>query len=548
MRFLIGKGKKSTAHGAGQFFDSAIILISYLIPVNLEAVQTAAKTPARVENRVPTWVMPAVTLAVILIDAALAALCFVMAFKLRDGNAVLSHPAWAWSKNFVPYSGVLFLAIPIRVAMLWYHGAFRFYGAFSYMQEAIKVFKAVLVGSLLIVAWAFLFRGGYSFRDFSYSRGIFVIDFALGLLIFTAFHLALRYAQTFVRERDINLAPTIVVGTNDVAKRTITELRRRRYLGYRLIGVIGTNGIDKNFVLENGEMLPVLGSVDDLADVVKKFRIQEVIITDDSIQSERLFEAMMAIGRSQRVEFRTAPSLFNLLPQKTSVEQIGVLPMVRLFTEPLSDAQRFVKRASDIVIAAIAIALTSPLWILFAIWIKRDSRGPIFFRQERVGMDGRIFLCLKFRTMSADADEEIHRETYRRNIAGLDETNAGDADKPFFGKVPNDDRVTSVGRWLRRSSLDELPQLINVLRGEMSVVGPRPPIPYEVREYDIWQRRRLDMKPGITGLWQVSGRNRLTFDEMVRIDLYYIENWSVWLDLKIILLTLPAVWRDDGGL
>ena len=492
--------------------------------------------------------MPAVTLAVILVDAALAALCFVMAFKLRDGNAVLSETAWAWSRNFVPYSGVLSLAIPIRVVMLWYHGAFRFYGAFSYMQEATKVLKAVLVGSLLIVAWAFLFRGGYSFRDFSYSRGIFVIDFALALLIFAAFHLALRYAQTFVRERDINLAPTIIVGTNDVAKRTITELQRRRYLGYRLIGVIGANGIDKNFVLDSGEMLPVLGSVDDLADVVKKFRVQEVIITDDSIESERLFEAMMAIGRSQRVEFRTAPSLFNLLPQKTSVEQIGVLPMVRLFTEPLSDAQRFVKRASDIVIAAIAIALTSPLWLLFAILIKRDSSGPVFFRQERVGMDGRIFLCLKFRTMRADADEEVHRETYRKNIAGLDEANAGDDEKPVFGKVPNDDRVTGVGRLLRRSSFDELPQLINVLRGEMSVVGPRPPIPYEGREYDIWQRRRLDMKPGITGLWQVSGRNRLTFDEMVRIDLYYIENWSVWLDLKIILLTLPAVWRDDGGL
>jgi exopolysaccharide biosynthesis polyprenyl glycosylphosphotransferase len=492
--------------------------------------------------------MPAVTVAVIAIDAVLAAACFAAAFKLRDGNQILSQTAWAWSQDFVPYSGVFFLAIPIRVVMLWYERAYRFYGAFSFIQEAIKVFKAVLVGSLLIVAWAFLFRGGYSFREFSYSRGIFVIDFALAFVLFTAFHLALRYAQTFVRERDINLAPTIVVGTNDVATRTITELQRRRYLGYRLIGVIDPQGGTEPLTTESGEAIQVLGGVDDLADVVRKFRIQEVIITDDSIKSERLFEAMMAIGRSRRVEFRTAPSLFDLLPQKTSVEQIGVLPMVRLFTEPLSDAQRFVKRASDIVIAGSAVAVTSPLWLLFAIFIKRDSTGPVFFRQERVGMDGRIFLCLKFRTMHADADESVHRETYSKNIAGRDEANAGDGDKPVFGKVPNDDRITKVGRWLRRSSLDELPQLINVLRGDMSVVGPRPPIPYEVREYDIWQRRRLDMKPGITGLWQVSGRNRLTFDEMVRIDLFYIENWSVLLDLKIILLTLPAVWRDDGGL
>ena len=162
-------------------------------------------------------------------------------------------------------------------------------------------------------------------------------------------------------------------------------------------------------------------------------------------------------------------------------------------------------------------------------------------------MDGRIFLCYKFRTMHADADDSVHREAYRKNIVGDDDANAGDGDLPVFGKVKNDDRVTSTGKWLRRSSLDELPQLFNVLKGDMSVVGPRPPIPYEVEGYELWHRKRLDMKPGITGLWQVSGRNRLTFDEMVRTDLYYIENWSLWLDLKIIFLTLPAVWRGDGA-
>ena len=162
-------------------------------------------------------------------------------------------------------------------------------------------------------------------------------------------------------------------------------------------------------------------------------------------------------------------------------------------------------------------------------------------------MDGRRFLCYKFRTMKTDAGEELHREAYQKNIEGLIEANAGDSEKPVFGKVKNDPRITSVGKFLRRTSLDELPQFLNVLRGEMSVVGARPPIPYEVEEYDIWHRKRLDMKPGITGLWQVSGRNRLTFEEMVKIDLFYIENWSLWLDLKIILLTLPAILRGDGA-
>ncbi|HEX8638605.1 MAG TPA: sugar transferase, partial [Pyrinomonadaceae bacterium] len=286
---------------------------------------------------------------------------------------------------------------------------------------------------------------------------------------------------------------------------------------------------------------------DDLPRLIRELEIQEVIITDDKIPSERFFEIMLEIGRRQKVEFRFAPSLFNVLPQKTSVEQIGVLPMVRLFREPLSDAERFVKRAFDIIISVVAIALLSPIWLIISILVKFDSPGAVFFRQERVGMDGRIFLCYKFRTMFSDADDRIHREAYRRNIEGAPNANAGDDGKPIFGKVKNDPRITKVGGWLRRSSLDELPQFLNVLRGEMSVVGARPPIPYEVEEYDLAHRRRLDMKPGITGLWQVSGRSRLSFEEMVRIDLYYIENWSLWLDLKIILLTLPAILRGEGA-
>ncbi|MGI8786648.1 MAG: sugar transferase, partial [Pyrinomonadaceae bacterium] len=294
--------------------------------------------------------------------------------------------------------------------------------------------------------------------------------------------------------------------------------------------------------------VPIVGTLDDLPDVIRELAIQEVIITDNTVPSEKLFEAMIRIGREQRVEFRLAPSLYNFLPQKTSVEQIGVLPMVRLFREPLSEAERFTKRAFDILISAAVLILVSPVLFLISLLIKFDSRGAILFRQERVGMDGRKFLCYKFRTMKSDADENLHREAYRKNIAGATgEANAGDAEKPVFGKVKNDPRITRVGRFLRRTSLDELPQFLNVLSGEMSVVGARPPIPYEVEDYDIRHRKRLDMKPGITGLWQVSGRNRLTFEEMVQIDLYYIENWSLWLDLKIILLTLPAVLRGDGA-
>jgi exopolysaccharide biosynthesis polyprenyl glycosylphosphotransferase len=489
--------------------------------------------------------MPLVKSLVLSADAVISAACFLMAFKLREGSAVFSSTAWAWSPEFVPYAGILYFAVPVRIAMLVYERVYQFQGAFSYTRETIKIFKAVAVGSLLIAGWAFLFRGGYAFREFSYSRGVFLIDFALALGCFLLFHLLLRFVQTRIRDAGINLIPTLIVGTNAEAVQTVRELKERRDLGYRVIGVVKSDASDPVDHPDLGAHM--IGSFDELPELIRDLEIQEVIITDNSISSDRLFEAMMQVGRRQRVEFRFAPTLFDLLPQKTSVEQIGVLPMVRLFREPLSDIQRFVKRASDILISGLAVIILSPLLLIISLMVKRSSRGPVMFRQERVGMDGRIFLCYKFRTMYADADEAVHREAYTKNIQGSPEANAGNAGDPIFGKVKDDTRVTPTGRWLRRSSLDELPQLLNVLKGDMSVVGPRPPIPYEVEDYEIWHRKRLDMKPGITGLWQVSGRSRLTFEEMVRTDLYYIENWSIWLDLKIIFLTLPAVVRGDGA-
>ena len=489
--------------------------------------------------------MPLVKTGVIAVDAILTVGCFIAAFTIREGADVLSETAWAWSREFVPYAGILYFAVVIRLVMLAYQRAYQFQGAFSYTREAIKIFKAVAVGSLLITGWAFFFRGGYAFRDFPYSRGVFLIDFGLALAAFGIAHLGLRFAQARIRGSGINLIPTLVVGTNAEAAQTVRELKDRRDLGYRVIGIIRNDDSTTREILDLGT--DVIGTFDDLAALIRELEIQEVIITDTTISSERLFDAMMQVGRKQRVEFRFAPTLFDLLPQKTSVEQIGVLPMVRLFREPLSDLERFVKRAFDILISGLALIILSPVWLVVSLMVKRDSSGPAMFKQERVGMDGRIFLCYKFRTMHAGSDDSVHREAYQRNIKGDADANAGDTTQPVFGKVRDDARVTRSGKFLRRSSLDELPQLFNVLKGDMSVVGPRPPIPYEVVAYELWHRKRLDVKPGITGLWQVSGRNRLTFEEMVRTDLYYIENWSLWLDLKIIFLTLPAIWRGDGA-
>lgn len=524
--------------------------------------QTDQQQLIKEQNRVPRWVMPLVKFGIICFDIFLAFACFAGAFVLRQNEPIFSETAIAWSKEFVPYAGVVYFIITIRVLMLAYQRIFRLHGAFSYIAEFIKVFKAVAVGSLLTIAFTFLFRGGFTFREFSYSRGVFILDFALALVAFSVFHIGLRYVQTIIRKRDINLIPTLIVGTNSEALQTIKELKERRDLGYRIVGVLATEDTEKNRedfkkLSENSVNsvadklfadVQIVGNLADLSDVIRKLEIQEVIITDTEVSSEKLFESMMNLGRERKVEFRLAPSLFNFLPQKTSVEQIGILPMVRLFREPLSDVERFIKRISDIFISSVAIVLLLPFWLIISILIKIDSNGAVFFKQERVGMDGRKFLCYKFRSMRSGVDDTIHRESYRKNIEGkTSEANAGDTEKPVFGKVKDDPRITKTGKFLRRSSLDETPQILNVLKGDMSVVGPRPPIPYEVEEYELWHRKRLDMKPGITGLWQVSGRNRLTFEEMVKIDLFYIENWSVWLDLKIILLTLPAILRGDGA-
>lgn len=507
----------------------------------MNAADKLAKTKVRSDFRaLPEWVMPLVIFIVFAVDAIIAASAFVFAFKVREGKPMLDGAVW--SDEFAPYGSVIVFSVVVSLALLVYMRVYRFFGAFSFMQEAVKIANAVVFASLLTIAWAFMFRGLFAFQEFSYSRGVFLLNFAFALIGLVAFHWLLRFFQIRFRNRGINLIPTIIVGTNSEAEQTVTELEQEKHLGYRVFGVVSSGEkMSGNFAV------PVLGDISDLDSIIREHGIREVIITDNSIESSTLFDAMMQLGRKQKVEFRFAPNILDLLPQKTSVEQIGVLPMVRLFREPLSDAQRFFKRASDLVIAIVAVVVTLPIWLIAAIAIKLDSRGNILFKQQRVGMDGRNFLCYKFRTMRADADESLHREAYQKNIEGESDANAGDEDRPVFGKVKDDPRITRFGKLLRQTSLDELPQLLNVIRGEMSIVGPRPPIPYEVEQYELWHRKRLDTKPGITGLWQVSGRNRLTFDEMVRADIYYIENWSLLLDAKILVLTLPAMFRGDGA-
>jgi exopolysaccharide biosynthesis polyprenyl glycosylphosphotransferase len=222
-------------------------------------------------------------------------------------------------------------------------------------------------------------------------------------------------------------------------------------------------------------------------------------------------------------------------------------PLIALTTPGLKGWQLLLKRVVDVTGSALGLVVAAPLIVLIAAAIKLDSAGPVFFRQERIGTGGRRFRVWKFRTMRHGAPDEAHRELIRKMFNGQ-EAEAGHGNgngKPVY-KLVNDDRVTRVGRWLRRTSLDEVPQLINVLHGEMSLVGPRPPLPYETDAYDHWQFERLKVSPGITGLWQVSGRNLLTYRQMCELDLEYVRRWSLWLDFKILVKTIPAVVFNSG--
>ena len=501
----------------------------------------------RVPARAPRWVVPLVKLTLAISDVALATLSFAAAFYVRHQEPLFAANAksfFDWSAAFAPYAVLLPFVIPIRLLLLRYYDLYRVRGEFSFVEDSSRVFKATAIGSLLIVAVAFMYRGGVAYRTFSYSRAIFVIDFLFAFAGIGLSRTIVRAAQIGIRRRGVNLIPTLIVGRGPEAALCIQEMRARPELGYRVIGLIENGHVASG--AESFEGVPVIGDLRTLPQAIRESAANEVIISDPNVPGEVLFEVMIQTGRRRGVEFRIAPTLLNCLPSKTEIDQVGSLPMVTLFRSPLSGAARFLKRTSDLAIATLALLLLAPLWLLIALLIKLDSRGPVFYKQERVGMDGRVFLFYKFRTMHVGTDDFQHREFQRKFIKGEPDSNLGDEQRPAY-KLRGDERVTRLGKLLRKTSLDELPQLFNVLRGDMSVVGPRPPIPYEVESYELWHRKRLDMKPGITGLWQVSGRNRLPFDEMVRMDLYYIENWSLLLDLKIILQTLPVMWRAEDA-
>jgi exopolysaccharide biosynthesis polyprenyl glycosylphosphotransferase len=344
--------------------------------------------------------------------------------------------------------------------------------------------------------------------------------------------LARALARAIARAQPSFVQNTVIVGAGDIGQRIAEKLLRHPEYGVNVVGFVDTD--PKRPVRDVGD-LTILGPPERLAAIVRAFDIERVIIAFSRSPHERVLTLIRSL-KDAFVQVDIVPRYFELIGPRTTVSSVEGISVLCLPPRALGTSARLLKRSMDLVVSVLALMLLSPLFLLVALAIKLDSSGPVLFRQPRVGQLGRDFSIVKFRTMVRDA------EMLKKDVAHLNKH--ADRDPRMF-KVPNDPRVTRVGRLLRRTSIDELPQLWNVLTGKMSLVGPRPLIPEEAQHVAAWGERRLDLKPGITGLWQVLGRSDIPFEEMVRLDYLYVTNWSLWHDLRLICGTVPAMFTGE---
>jgi exopolysaccharide biosynthesis polyprenyl glycosylphosphotransferase len=414
----------------------------------------------------------------------------------------------------------LFLWSPLMTCVVF--GAFRLYQAhrFTPAEEFRRIILAVTLSMIGLVTLSLSSLA-------SVSRSWLALSWVLGVLFALTSRRVWHYSVFRSRMRGRYLFPTLIVGTNVEAMHLETAMKHPRF-GYSSIGLVAT---DQSIPARGAS---VLGDIGDLRDLIRETGAECVFVAASALSSVEIAHVAKAVRR-EGVEVRVTATLPEMLASRLTVQPIGGMMALSLKPVRLSGTQAAIKRAFDLSASLLAILVLFPGLLLIAAAIKLTSSGPVFYRQGRVGQRGAPFTMLKFRTMHDGADANVAELRRAHGIEGL------------MFKLQDDPRVTRLGRMLRRFSLDELPQLINVLRGEMSLVGPRPPLPEEVAEYEDWQFDRLEVPPGVTGLWQVSGRSELSFDECVRLDLFYIENWSLAYDLYIVAKTLPALVTRRGA-
>ena len=455
------------------------------------------------------------------LDTGLLAVAALVAVLGRKHLDLFGAPA-DLSTNVAPAAP--FIAIG-WLTMLYVHDAYRadVFGA------GADEFKRVISSSL----WAagVVGVGCYLFKT-PLSRGFFVLLFVFGVPAVLAGRLALRSLLHRARLRGTLLQRVVIIGGAAHVDEIAAVLNRERRLGYWVVGALIPGGSDGQ---RTPSGIPILGDARDPEAVAGVDGLDVLFFTGGSDRKASDLRQIVWGLEKRSIQLVMAPSITDMSSERVRIRPVGGLPLVHLEAPRWADATRSAKRAFDLVGSSLLILVGSPLLLLAALRIKLHDRGPVFFRQTRVGQDGREFGCLKFRTMVPDAETLV---VEMQDDLGVD---------ALLFKLKDDPRITKPGRWLRRFSIDELPQLFNVFVGDMSLVGPRPQVPREVALYDDALRRRLHVRPGMTGLWQVSGRNDLSLEDSVRLDLYYVDNWSMLQDIAILARTVRAVISSRGA-
>jgi exopolysaccharide biosynthesis polyprenyl glycosylphosphotransferase len=459
----------------------------------------------------------------------LAILLDLLVVAVAFGLAYLVWGQWVALRPAADYDWLLLVALPVwglLLARYDFYSSLRRRTIYEIITSLINLhFWGGVVGAAAI----------YFVAPEGFSRGLYLSFLCIAFVLLTLEKVAVRVALGLVRRRGYNYRNILIVGTQEKARNFLRVLCRYSDWGLRAVGLVKVNGEGTPAVIEG---VPVLGSLPDLVEICKGRPVDEVVFClpkpkEQVVDVEEHLRELEELGITVRMVLDHYSGYqrrreFSILEDD--------LPMLTFRATTIGGHHLLLKRLLDIAGALVGLMLGALLLPLIAIAIKRDSPGPIFFGQERVGENGRIFRLWKFRSMRVDAEARKRELLARNEVTGA------------MFKIADDPRVTRVGRFLRQTSLDELPQFWNVLRGEMSLVGTRPPTPEEVAQYQNWHRRRLSIKPGITGLWQVSGRNRVRdFDEIVRLDLHYIDSWSFWLELKILFKTIKVVLVREGS-
>jgi exopolysaccharide biosynthesis polyprenyl glycosylphosphotransferase len=447
----------------------------------------------------------------ILTDTILVSIGWIGAYWLRFG---LNDTLDAQINPFDVYFRALPLIVGPWMFCCWAFGIYRSSRVTTLVEEFQTLFRGAALG-LLVVASI-----GFFFKELSFGRFVVVACAGLNFVLQGTSRIAFHKLEDRMRRSGEHDLPVLIAGTGVPAIRLIQKLQDHPEIGYQVVGFVDDSDEKERKDVANR---PVLGHVDDLREIAIAHGVREVFVAMPSLSHTRMLSIVLDC-EDLGMTFRVVTNLFEVLTAGTPIDLVDDLPLVRLGCHRAHPFYEPVKRVLDVVGASIGLMLLCPVMLWCARRIVRESPGPAIFQQERVGRDGKVFQIQKFRTMYSDVE--------RYAVAPKD---------------GSDTRITPFGRFLRITSLDELPQLFNVLKGEMSLVGPRPEMPFIVESYDEWQRRRLSVKPGITGLWQILGRKDLPMHENLQYDFYYIRNRSLAQDLSILLRTIGAVLSRRGA-